>query len=107
MNRDDCEKLLDAFENATIATRLGTSESIPLAKAARDSLHDVIVGIMADEKKPAYRGGGFTVRNVPLTIPPNVSDNKPIVTPLTVETDVANMPSIPNMNSLLCEHEEK
>ena len=44
--------------------------------------------------------------NVPITIPSNVIDNKPIVTPLTVETDVANMPSIPNMNSLLREHEE-
>ena len=61
MNRDDCEKLLDAFENAAIATRLGTSESMPLAKAAREDLRDVIVGIMADGKKPVYRDGGITV----------------------------------------------
>ena len=96
MNRDDCEKLLAAYRESVIA---GNGQ-------AAQPLFEVIVNIMAGEKKPAYRGGGLTVPNVPITIPSNVIDNKPIVTPLTVETDVANMPSIPNMNSLLREHEE-
>lgn len=81
MNREDCEKLLDAFENASAMSRLGTSESIMYAKDARDNLRDVIIGIMADGKKPAYRDGGF-----PRAVP--------------------NMPSIPNMNTVICDCKE-
>lgn len=119
MNREDCEKLLDSYECIIVACEKGVtvdSDDGFDMSMAHDSLREVIVGIMAGEKKPIYRDGGITVRNVPLTIPPNVIDNKPIVTcdgvyrgsvPLTVKTDVANMPSIPNMNSLLREHEEE
>ena len=74
MKRDDCEKLLGAYRESVIA---GNRE-------AAQMLFEVIVGIMADEKKPAYRDGGIVVRDAPLewpgltTIPTHVT--KPIIT---------------------------
>ena len=66
MNRDDCEKLLAAYRESVIA---GNGQ-------AAQPLFEVIVNIMASEKKPVYRDNGFP-------------------------QDVANMPSIPNMNSVM------
>lgn len=78
MKRDDCEKLLGAYRESVVA---GNRE-------AAQMLFEVIVSIMADEKKPAYRDGGVVVRNAPLewpgltttptTIPAHVT--KPIIT---------------------------
>lgn len=78
MKRDDCEKLLGAYRESVIA---GNRE-------ASQMLFEVIVGIMADEKKPAYRDGGAVVRGAPIqwpgltttptTIPAHVT--KPIIT---------------------------
>jgi len=51
MNREDCEKLLAAYRESVIA---GNGQ-------AAQPLFEVIVNIMADEKKPAYRDNGITV----------------------------------------------
>lgn len=73
MKRDDCEKLLGAYRESVIA---GNHE-------AAQMLFEVIVGIMADEKKPPHRDG-IVVRDVPLqwpgitTVPTHVT--KPIIT---------------------------
>lgn len=75
MNREDCEKLLDAFENAVVGTRFGTSESIPLAKAARDSLRDIIVGIMAGSAYSPSMRFPYTTVTVPCK-----ETGKPVVT---------------------------
>lgn len=59
MNREDCEKLLDAFEQiVVIAERAGKDVAVD-ANEAHDNLRDVIVGIMAGVKKPVYRDGGI------------------------------------------------
>ena len=73
MNREDCEKLLAAYRESVIA---GNSQSA-------QPLFEVIIGIMADEKKPVYRDGGITVKEVPwiykpYTVPTDFP--KPIVT---------------------------
>lgn len=63
MNRDDCEKLLDSYENivsAEVNLGSGTAEGLNL-EIAHDNLRDVIIGIMAGEKKPVYRDGGIAV----------------------------------------------
>ena len=70
MNREDCEKLLDAYE--CLISLYDEYEMYPDSDAltAHDNLRDVIVGIMADEKAPLpYR---------PYTIPMDFL--KPIVT---------------------------
>ena len=76
MNRDDCEKLLAAFRESVIA---GNGQ-------AAQPLSEVIVNIMAGERKPAYRGSGITVRNMTpnwadgdyTTIPTHVT--RPVIT---------------------------
>lgn len=73
MKRDDCEKLLTAYRESVIA---GNGQ-------AAQPLFEVIVGIMADEKKPSYRDG-IVVRDAPIqrpgvtTVPTHVM--KPIIT---------------------------
>lgn len=74
MIREDCEKLLAAYRESVIA---GNGQ-------AAQPLFEVIVGIMADEKKPAYRDGGI-VMGKPMvnwtetpTIPTHVT--KPVIT---------------------------
>lgn len=92
MTRDDCEKLLAAYRECIIAG----------SKTASQMLFEVIIGVMAGDtgKTGAWRDG---------TTPHLMKDSGVYRggLPLTIETDVANMPSIPNMNSLLCEHEEE
>ena len=62
MDRKDCEKLLDAYGAAIEALYIGGStERVECKGEVVDNLRDVIVGIMADEKKPVYRGNGITV----------------------------------------------
>lgn len=70
MNRDDCEKLLAAYRESVIA---GNGQ-------AAQPLFEVIVNIMADEKKPAYRGGGITGPNSPWAITVPTPLTKPIIT---------------------------
>lgn len=71
MNREDCEKLLDAYAAAVEALYLGGSaDRVECKGEVVENLRDVIVGIMADEKAPLpYR---------PYTIPMDFL--KPIVT---------------------------
>lgn len=82
MNKEDCEKLLDVFAATALATRSIDTDAAKEACESLDSLREVIVNIMADEKKPVYRDGGITVKEVPLpyTVSPTVTDYKPIVT---------------------------
>ena len=73
MKREDCEKLLAAYRESVIA---GNGQ-------AAQPLFEVIVNIMADEKKPVYRGGITTTKNAqwpykPYTAPTDFP--KPIVT---------------------------
>lgn len=102
MNREDCEKLLDAFENASAMSRLGTSESIMYAKDARDNLRDVILGVMTEKT-----GKGGALRGID-TIPYATwsDDVYRGVVPLTVETGGTNAPRIPNMNTVICDCKE-
>ena len=74
MKRDDCEKLLAAYRESVIA---GNGQ-------AAQPLFEVIVNIMADEKKPAYRDGGI-VMGKPLvsfteTTPIPTHVTKPVIT---------------------------
>lgn len=85
MKREDCEKLLDAYGAAIEALYIGGStERVECKGEIVDNLREVIVGIMAGERKPAYRDGGIVVRDVPLewpgltTTPAYVT--KPIIT---------------------------
>ena len=56
MNREDCEKLLDAYGAAIEALYIGGStERVECKGEVVDNLREVIVGIMAGEKKPVYR----------------------------------------------------
>lgn len=92
MKRNDCEKLLAAYRECIIAGN----------DTASQMLFEVIVGVMAGGtgKTGSWRDGTAPY----VTVGDGVYRG---AVPLTVETDVANMPSIPNMNSLLREHEEE
>lgn len=76
MKRDDCEKLLGAYRESVIARN----------HEAAQMLFEVIVGIMADEKKSMYRDSVISVRDTPpnwadggySTIPTHVT--KPVIT---------------------------
>ena len=82
MNREDCEKLLDACINAWVIHRQAELESFDaqLAQEIAEDLRGIVVGIMADEKKPVYRDGGITVKEVPLPYTVPTDFPKPIVT---------------------------
>ena len=85
MKRDDCEKLLDAYGAAIEALYIGGSnERVECKGEVVDNLREVIVGIMADEKKPTYRDGGITVRNTM----PNWADGGYTTTPTYVTKPV-------------------
>lgn len=77
MKRDDCEKLLGAYRESVIA---GNRE-------AAQMLFEVIVGIMADEKKPAYRDGGVVVRNAPLEWPGLTTTPTHVTKPIEITCD--------------------
>ena len=72
MNREDCEKLLAAYRESVIA---GNGQ-------AAQPLFEVIVNIMADEKKPVYRDNGITVGGLDwgkvTTVPTSVT--RPVIT---------------------------
>lgn len=72
MKRDDCEKLLGAYRESVIARN----------HEAAQMLFEVIVGIMANEKKPAYRDGGVVVRDVPLGWPGMTTTPAPVTKPI-------------------------
>lgn len=84
MKREDCEKLLDVFVATALATRSIDTDAANKACESLDSLREVIVNIMENEKKPVYRDGGVVVRDAPIqwtdvtTIPAHVT--KPIIT---------------------------
>ena len=84
MKREDCKKLLDAYGAAIEALYIGGStERVECKGEVVDNLREVIVGIMADEKKPVYRNGTITVKEAPLPYRPYtvLTDfPKPIVT---------------------------
>ena len=84
MNREDCEKLLDAYAAAVEALYLGGSaDRVECKGEVVENLRDVIVGIMADEKRPVYRDGTITVKEAPLPYKPYTVPTgfpKPIVT---------------------------
>ena len=110
MVREDCEKLLDACINAWLLIDQANREKLDeqFARETAENLREVIVGIMAGS------AGTWREHTAPYvtwhgSTDPCVTVNDGVyrgTTPLTVETDVANTPSIPNMNSLLREHEE-
>jgi hypothetical protein len=84
LDRKDCEKLLDACINAYLLLDQANREGLDqqFAQETAGNLREVIIAVMADEKKPVYRDNGITVGGLDwgkvTTVPTHVT--QPVVT---------------------------